>query len=245
MDLAQNIKILKDFGLSEAEASAYISLLKSGGAQATDLAIDMGIKRTTAYPILERLMEQGLVTEYKRGHKNFYSPLRPNKLALLYEKKLESISSLVPLLESLEDKTSKEFGVRFIQSKQELKKFYNDILDEYRDKEYYIIGSAPAWIGIDREFFLDFRRKRAARGIKVKLLLSADSKTEEGQDDPTLKREFKYLPERYKFKSTIDIYDDKVIIVGPEIKALAVVIAIPPMVDIFRSIFQALWDLSK
>ncbi|MDQ5958033.1 MAG: HTH-type transcriptional regulator, sugar sensing transcriptional regulator [Patescibacteria group bacterium] len=241
----KNLEILNGLGLSKPEAEAYVALLKMGSTQATDLASEMGLKRTTAYPILDRLEKEGLVTTYKRGHKNYYTPLRPNKLALLYEERLKALVNIVPTLEALENKESAEFGVRFIQSKSELKRFYKDILDEYEGKEYYIIGSAPAWIGLDREFFLDFRRRRAARGIRVKLLLSADSAKEEGQDDESLLREFKYLAPHYKFKSTIDIYDDKVIIVGPEVKALAVVIAIPPMVDIFQSVFKALWDASK
>lgn len=239
------MEILGQLGLSPQEVQTYLALLRLGSTQATDLAIELGLKRTTAYPILDRLEKEGLVTTYKRGHKNYYTPIRPNKLALLYEKRLKNLVGLVPFLENLENKESDTFGVRFIQSKQELKKFYDDILDEYRDKEYYIIGSTSSWIGIDRNYFLDFRRKRASCGIKVKLLLSADSKDEEGQDDASLHREYKYLPEKYKFKSTIDIYDDKVIIVGPEVKALAVVIAIPPMVDIFRSVFEALWEKSR
>ncbi len=95
---------------------------------------------------------------------------------------------------------------------------------------------------MDPDFILDFRKKRAARNIRTKLLLSNDSKFASGQDDPSLSREFKYLPEKYQFKSTIDIFDDKVLIIGPEVKALAVVIAIPPMVDVFRSVFDVLWE---
>jgi hypothetical protein len=57
-------------------------------------------------------------------------------------------------------------------------------------------------------------------------------------------RTFKYLPEKYVLKSTIDIYADKIVIIGPEIKALAVVVAIPAMVDVFRSVFEMLWGVT-
>jgi hypothetical protein len=136
----------------------------------------------------------------------------------------------------------KEYGVRMIKSKRELEAFYNNILDEYRDREYYIIGSVSGFLNIDRDFLVSFRKKRATRNTRVKLLLSHDSRAEEGQNDPKLLRSFKYLPEKYNFKSTIDIYDDKIVIIGPEVKALAVVVAIPAMVDIFRSVFEILWE---
>ena len=38
------------------------------------------------------------------------------------------------------------------------------------------------------------------------------------------------------------MFDDKVLVVSPDLTALAVVIEIPVMVDIFKSIFEALWD---
>ena len=155
---------------------------------------------------------------------------------------MNSLQGIVPFLEKIQGVKSESHGVHFIKSKKELESFYNEILEEYRGKEYYIIGSVPGFINIDRDFFLNFRKKRAARNIKVKLLLSHDSKEEEGQEDRALLRTYKYLPEKYNFRSTIDIYSDKVVIVGPEIKAMAVVIAIPPMVDVFKSVFEILWE---
>ena len=118
----------------------------------------------------------------------------------------------------------------------------NSLMDLLRGEDG--LGSVSGFLNIDREFLLDFRKKRAARNTRVKLLLSHDSKGEEGQNDPQLLRTFKYLPEKYRFKSTIDIYDDKIVIIGPEIKALAVVVAIPAMVDIFRSVFEILWEMT-
>jgi len=55
-------------------------------------------------------------------------------------------------------------------------------------------------------------------------------------------RDYKYLDKKYSFKSTIDIYNDKILIVSSELSALAVVVALPPMVDVFKAIFEALWD---
>ena len=234
--------VLKEFGLSEQETVVYTKLLEMGGADATSLAQYIDIKRTTVYPILERLISHGVVSSYDQGKKKLFTPIRPNKLPSLYEHKLQSLISIIPLLEKSQGTQTDEYGVRLIKSKRELEALYADILDEYRNREYYIIGSTPSFLNVDREFFINFRKKRAATGTKVKLLLSHDSRAEEGQKDPSLLREFKYLPEKYTFKSTIDIYDNKIVIVGPEVKALAVVIAIPPMVDVFRSIFEILWE---
>jgi len=228
--------------LSDPEIGAYTGLLRLGTTGATELAQEIQVKRTTIYPIIENLIEKGVVSSYNRGSKKLFTPLAPTKLVSLYERRLESLTQLVPVLEKLQAKEAKAYGVRFIQTKRELGEFYGEILDEYRDKSYYIIGNANAFINLDPDFILDFRKKRSLRNIRTKLLLSSDSKSAVGQEDPSLLREFKYLPEKYQFKSTIDIYNDKILIIGPEIKALAVVIAIPPMVDVFRSVFEVLWE---
>lgn len=233
---------LEEFGLSSEESETYISLLKTGGSSATALAADIGLKRTTVYPILERLISRGLVTTYEQGRAKTFIPAGPNKLIAMQENSLKALEKIVPLLEGLRGKRAEEFGVRLIRTKKEFQSFYNDILEKYRDREYYIIGSASGFLNVDRDFLIEYRKRRAARNIRVKLLMSHDSRLEEGQNDPKLLRQFKYFPEKYSFKSTIDIYDDKVVIVGSEVKALAVVIAIPPMTDVFRSIFEILWE---
>lgn len=238
-------EVLSEFGLSPQEVNVYIKLIELGGSSATQLATQMGIKRTTAYPLLERLISHGIVIVSDQGSKKFFTPVRPNKLSSLYENKLNSLTKIIPLLERMQGQEMKEYGVRVIKSKREFEAFYNNILDEYRDREYYIIGSVSGFLNIDRDFLIDFRKKRAARNTRVKLLLSHDSRSEEGQNDPKLLRTFKYLPEKYIFKSTIDIYDDKIVIIGPEVKALAVVVAIPAMVDIFRSVFEILWEMTQ
>ena len=242
MESNQSTAILKEIGLSEQEINVYIGLLKTGGSDATTLANEIGIKRTTVYPILEKLISSEIVTSLEQGKKRLFVPIKPSKLISLYERKVQTLSKIVPMLENMQGKLTEGYGVRFIRSKKEFETFYENVIDEYRGREYFIIGNAGAWLNIDRDFLIDFRKRRAAANISAKILLSSDSKGEQGQQDKSLLRDFKYLPEKYIFKSTIDIYDDKVIIIGPEVKAMAVVIDIPPMVDIFRSIFMALWE---
>jgi sugar-specific transcriptional regulator TrmB len=237
------LEVLRDLGFSDQEIEVYISLLKTGGSDATSLSQRANLKRTTVYPILERLMKQGVVTAYEQGKKRFYSPLAPSKLAHLFENKIGNLFKIVSFLEKLKTEDHGKYGIRMIQSKKDLQIFYENILTEYKDKEYHIIGSSLTWLNTDHDYFIEWRKRRAANNIKVKLLLTSDSSMAEGQQDESLHREYRYLPAKYIFKSTIDIYADKIIIVGPDVNALAVVIEIPPMVDVFESVFGILWDV--
>ena len=58
------IKALLDFGLTEQEAQTYLTLFKLGGATASVLAKEAGLKRTTIYPILKALSQKGCVLVY-------------------------------------------------------------------------------------------------------------------------------------------------------------------------------------
>lgn len=232
---------LQDIGLSEPESAIYLALLRSGGLPASAVAKEVGLRRTTAYAILKGLAQKGFVEVFiKRGRQIFIAE-KPRNVAGYFEKKLQAFTDGIPLLESLEKKQTQASGVRFIETIEELRRFYVGILREYRHRSYAAMGNSNAWQGLDPEFFIQFRKDRAAAGIHTRILLSHDSK-ETNPKENNLLREVKFLPQKYAFKSTIDIFDDKILIVSPDQTSLAVVIAVPAMVDIFRSTFDLVWE---
>ena len=237
----KELDILKEFGFSDIEISAYITCLSLGTAPASSIAKEMTIKRTTVYVILKTLASKGLIRVYFKGSVRVYTAVDPKRLSRIYEKKVSLLNDVIPYLSSLEKRKEHSLGVRFIESVDELKDFYEGILEEYKNKEYYVIGNVHSWKKLEQEFFSQYRHDRAAKNIKTKLILTSDSR-DVSPDQEKLLRETKYLPERYTFKSTVDIYKDKVLIVSPELTALAVVIDTPVMTDVFNSIFEILWD---
>lgn len=238
-----HISTLQTLGLTEDEAHAYLALLQLGGANAAALATKINVKRTTIYPILSSLSDKGFASTYFNKSKRMYRAEKPERVAGLYEKKLESFSAIIPELKTLEKQTLSAIGLRFITTKKEVEQFYTSVLTDYKNKSYRAIGSATAWQGIDPEFFQKFRHDRARAHIKTRILLSADS-TSASPDDPKLLRDVRTLPPSHTFKSTIDIFDDKVIVVTPDLHALAVVIEVPAMIDIFHAMFDLLWETS-
>ena len=233
--------VLQNLGLSDQEAGAYLALVKLGGCRPGQVAKEMGIKRTNAYPILQSLAKKGFAVVYFRKNSRFYYAQKPGRVTAIVQKKLDHFNDIIPSLNALERKQAQAIGLRYIETREELEDFYRQILVEYKSRDYRIISSAKGWEGIDPEFFIQYRKDRGRANIKTRLLLSADSK-EINPGDPKLLRDYKYLGSKYKFSSSIDIYDDKILIVSPDLQALAVVLEIPPMVDVFKSIFEALWD---
>lgn len=205
------------------------------------LSKEIGVKRTTIYPILKSLHEKGFASTYFHKSKRLYRAEKPDKVAGQFEKRLESFNAIIPELKSVEKQAVSKVGLRFIETKQELERFYTGILVEYKNKSYSAIGSATAWEGIDPEFFQKYRFDRADAKIKTRILLSADS-VKASPDDVKLLRDVRVLPKNHTFKSTMDIFDDKILIINPDQTALAVVIEVPSMVDIFKEMFEMLWE---
>jgi sugar-specific transcriptional regulator TrmB len=236
-----HISTLQTLGLTEDEAATYLALLKIGGGNAAALATEVGVKRTTIYPILKSLSQKGFAAGYFHKNKRLYRAEKPQRVAGIFEKKLEAFAHIIPELATIEKKVVGQIGLRFIETTEELKKFYFGILSEYKNKSYCAIGSAPAWESIDPEFFVQYRHDRARAKIKTRLLITADSLST-SPADPKLLRNVRMLPKNHTFKSTIDIFDNKILIMNPDQTALAVVIEVPSMVDIFKELFEILWE---
>lgn len=232
---------LQELGLSKQEADIYLTLLRLGPSPASAIAKELTIKRTTVYAILNPMTARGLVQIYAKNNKRLFRAQKPQNVAALFEKKLEAFAELIPQLSKLQKAQQPVAGIRFIETKKELETFYTVTLKEYRNREYRVIGSTTAWENINPEFFQQMRAFRSKANIRTKLLLTSDSRSINPTDKKLL-REFKYLPAKYAFKSTIDIFDDKILIIGPDQTGLAVVLEIPSMVDIFKSLFQIIWD---
>lgn len=233
---------LEQLGLSKVEAEVYLALLSGGEHAASVVAKQVSMQRTTVYAILKQLVEKGFATSTIKRRGQIFRAERPQHVAGYYEKRLKTFTEGIPFLESLEKTQLKSSGLRFIETVPELKRYYANVLRDYRGRSYVAMGNSNVWQGIDPDFFIEFRKERAQAQIRTRLLLSADS-TQTNPTEDSLLREVKFLPPNYKFKSTIDIYDDQILIVSPEQTALAVVIGVSSMVDIFLSTFEMLWEL--
>ena len=70
---------LESFGLSTGEAQIYLALLRSGGTLgASALAATTGIPRTGVYPLLNALIQKGIV-EAEAGYGSRFTAVRPTQ----------------------------------------------------------------------------------------------------------------------------------------------------------------------
>lgn len=92
---------LMKLGLSEKESIVYLSLLKSGIASAYRVAVDSGLKRPTAYLILDELVQRNIAILVPRSKKKMYRAIPPKQLINRKTEELQKVEALLPELAAI------------------------------------------------------------------------------------------------------------------------------------------------
>jgi predicted DNA-binding transcriptional regulator len=88
-------QILQNFGLTEAEVSLYITLLKLGESTASELSEKTNTNRTFTYDRLKKLLDSGLVSYVVKDNKKYFKAAEPSQLlSIIKESPFTDISLL-------------------------------------------------------------------------------------------------------------------------------------------------------
>lgn len=88
--LTRIAEMLKILGLSSYEAQGFAALVYHGVANADTVADSAGIPRTSAYKVMESLVEKGLA-KYTEGRPRMFKPEDLNKIHLDFESQLNEV----------------------------------------------------------------------------------------------------------------------------------------------------------
>jgi len=77
------ISLLKNYGFTESESKAYISLLQSGAKTGYEVSKGSGVPRSKIYNVLETLVGRGVVMTAHDGKSQLYVALSPKDLVSL------------------------------------------------------------------------------------------------------------------------------------------------------------------
>jgi sugar-specific transcriptional regulator TrmB len=246
-----NQKILENlikFGLSDTEARVYCAALALEEAAVDKISRKAGVNRTSAYPILERLKNLGLISQIKKKGKTVFKAERPEKFLHLLEEKKESINAIIPDLKSLFDISRGRPDVRFYEGREGLKTVLNSILNEA--KEVCIFGESESFIKAIPGWTEAYVEKRAKRQIKVRMILRATpyavqsiKKINSSHISQYLK--VRMLPEAYRSDySGFDIFNNKVVLYTFEKQNTAVVIENSYISKMMGTVFEILWEVA-
>jgi hypothetical protein len=129
-------------------------------------------------------------------------------------------------------------GITVLNTVEELKDFYLSNIPNYT--QWRAFASIEDWLPVDADFLQDFRMKLSEAGVDTRVIFKQEGLKHEL---PLAHRQVKVVPDSYHFKSSIDILDDKILIMNPHQTVLGLVIESKVLVDVFIDMFDMLWNL--
>ena len=205
--------LLSSLGLSDAEGKVYLAALELGEASVQDLARKSGVRRTSIYSFLDRLKQQQVLSETKKGKRSVYTAAHPAQLLETLRMRVREYDRVLPELMALHNQSRTKPSVTFYDGVSGIKEVYADALSE--GKPIYAWIDWEHLIPVMGEPFLDdYPSERASRGIPLHQI-SRDSRAarEVATRDQEELRTTKFL-EVDHLKTEIMIYGDKVAIMS-------------------------------
>jgi len=187
-----DLTILKKLDFSDKEIKLYLKLLEQGAMSVRGLSELTGLNRGTAYDILKRLQELGLVSYYHQDTKQKFVAEDPERLLKLIKERKEkleeaklAIKDIIPELKSLKEKEGDRPVTKFYEGKEGVRSILEDVLstmDGEAEKEYYVYSSTKASEAINNAF-PEYTKERIKRKISVKVISLAQGGKMHGLDE--------------------------------------------------------------
>lgn len=245
--------ILEEYGFSEKETNLYLALVELNVAPARVIARRAGVNRGTAYDILKKFVDQGLVSFHQKGKQHF-AVESPEKLIEALEDRQTrlqrlkmNISDKLPELKIMFQRQGGRPAIKLYEGTKGIKKILDDLLrsvSESDKKEYYVYSSATSQqrSGIYKDF-PEFNKKRIEKGIKVQTIALGQGGETAGLDErKQLKAPLKETEATHEL-----IYAGKVAHIGLD-KAgapVGVIIENAGIYETQKMIFESLWKITR
>jgi HTH-type transcriptional regulator, sugar sensing transcriptional regulator len=244
-------KVLQEIGLDKKEVKVYVTLLQLGQETAFRIASKSGLKRSTAYVILERLKEMGLVSSTKTKKVTLFSPVEPKKLHSLFKEKEVKLNEALPSLEALYNLRPQKPKVEMFEGIEGVKAVYYDAVTRLKKGEEVIVFST-----------IEHADEHLREPLKLWIRLLRQNNKARARDltnDVPRAREFAKemadIAERYPIRfipksmgqthADFAIFGNKVALISARKEIFATVIEDEQIANSFRLFYEMAWKAGK
>ncbi len=251
MEEIEQMRILRELGLTDGEAKVYLLLSKRGKLSASQIARETRLNRSNTYKILERLIEKKLVFSSLVEKTRFFSATRPERLKEIYEQSIrllkgkeKEISDFVSNIKKLE-KTKPTpipgFSIEVHEGVEEIRNISENILGECKKEEnVYSFGYEYALEKVTGVYWWqNFIKRRAMKNIRFRAVFNFHKKAKKPKLPLT---EVKYANLRQLGNIEVAMYKNVVLIlVMSKDIPRAILIRSKDITDGFKDYFNFLW----
>lgn len=237
--------VLAQLHFDSREQAIYLALLKLGSASVAEIAETAGVERTGVYQVLERFIDQGLVTETIVGKKRRFVAQDPKRLTELLREKETALTEVLPELQALWATTDLRPRMRYYQGAEGMRTVIEDTIAGAKGELLGILSAEDLFATLGERWFENYTRERIKRGFSLRVVRSQQK--EVGERWPTSakeRRELRYTPEKMIFSMTMYIYGNKVAILSTRHENFGLIIESDEFATHQHNLFEALWQVS-
>ncbi|MEA3329927.1 MAG: helix-turn-helix domain-containing protein [Nanoarchaeota archaeon] len=232
---------LKEYGLTEKEAKLFLVCLKTGEATANRLTELIDLPRSTVYDLLQKLLNQGLISTIIKGSKTHFIANNPKVLLKSLDDKRYKIERIIPQLLNMQNQIHEKPIAEIYEGRKGVIFALDSILNNARYIK--LIGSRKNAIKVIEYHPDNFIAKRIEKKIQIKQILEESA---EARKLKSLKySKVKYLESIKNSKNVIFLYNDTVVnlILGSELSVIK--IQSKEYADSQERLFDEMWKIAK
>lgn len=234
--------ILQDIGFSEKESRVYLACLQIEKPSVSLISKMAKINRVTAYDILEKLLQKGIVSQSLHNDVKIFEAIDPETLVYEYQVKSNKLKDSLPDFLRLKSNNPAP-KIRYFEGIDGVKAIYEDTLTSKTEILNYAnsVQVRNYWPEYDEEYV----QRRVNKKIYLRGLTPDDEKGKKVvENNPKYYREIRLIDkEKYNFPNEINIYEEKVAIISWEQESpIGIIIQDKFIAQTQKAIFQMAWD---
>jgi sugar-specific transcriptional regulator TrmB len=239
---------LEIFNFTKAETKIYLTLLKLGESKVGDIIKYSKISSSNTHACLEKLLKKGAISFILKNKIKYFYPANPENLKYIIENEKEKINEkekelleLIPKINSIPREKEISQGAEIFIGTIGLKSAFKKLTTPINTKEtsMFFYKSEPETIEIIHEFYSKLELSKEYNEIKQKGIASINyKKYMNKRKNSKVKMKYTNLP----IPSSINIYDNKTLIISWSKTPTAFLITSKQITETFKNLFQEIWQ---
>ncbi len=240
-------ELLSQIGLSEKEARTYLAVLELGSSTVKPISDRAGVKRTSIYNFIDRLIALGLISKVKIRGRNQYRAESPARILKLQRERLSEFEKALPEFMGMFNLLGQKPRMSYFEGHEQVR---NIVREEPLCKK----EACYIWPGVDviemvggKAFMSEIDRQRIAAGVQVKTIRfrAKDVPYLRSAHGPKFLRELRFAPDNTNITMGMGIYDTgKVGFFSSRHESFGILIESKELEQLIRSLWQLLWTRS-
>ena len=242
-------ELLKEIGLTDGEIKVYLALFKLGPSSTGPIVKESKVHSSKVYPILDRLIDKGLVSFIKEGKKTIYTSNSPDTILSFLDKKQtkieeqkKSAKGLVKELELMKTIETAKTEATVFKGVKGLKTAYRTAIKDVKKGDLTYEMFLPPVKDPLINFFINHVKSISKSGIKQRMLFN-ETCPEATAVEKFARVNVKYISQEFISPAEICVYGNNTIIsttAGKEY--ITFLVKNKEIADSFKSQFNYIWN---